>query len=122
MYHKQLPLKRPWLYARMKMTLHCKGAQIMANHWCNLWKSLLHDKLNRGQIYNDFLIDKLQLTNHLTGTKDLEGCQKCQQLIIDLGLPSSDMIPNNDMTTEEFSKAIRELWALANKSKNSLWG
>lgn len=93
-----------------------KGVKIMADYLCVHWQSLLQDIGNpeqkyNGQIFNDFLVSKLVLIQHL------DACKQCQQLIIELQLPNNDLVPNVSMTDREFSKAIRDLWKLA-KQKN----
>lgn len=82
----------------------------MANPTCERWKDLLRNQNNRGQIYNDFLVDRVMLTEHLSN------CQKCQNRIAALK-PDIDIIPDDSMTDQEFSLAIRELWNLA-RQKN----
>lgn len=79
----------------------------MPDPTCLRWHDLLLSTHNRGQIYNDFLIDKNLLTQHLIN------CLGCIGLITAISPQIQSDLTSSPMTDEEFSKAIRELWKLA---------
>lgn len=86
-----------------------KGDGIMASHYCDLWYSLLHDSGNRGKIYNDFMVDKMAVIEHINN------CNECRQMIVDVLPPKTDLPDFSSMDNKQFSTAIRELWKLSGR-------
>jgi hypothetical protein len=79
---------------------------------CNRWSSLLHDKNNRGQIYQDFQDNKNALIQHGLS------CQKCKPVLVALE-PDIDIILDISMDDEDFAQVIRSLWNLARQKSNA---
>lgn len=83
----------------------------MANYMCSLWTIVLRKpkipgQVHKGQILNNFLVDKPAAIEHLLG------CVHCQQLYIAID-PPKGMMPRNTMNDEEFKTVIQDLWDLA---------
>jgi hypothetical protein len=77
---------------------------------CLRWKSLFEHSDDPIQIYNDFLVDRSVLIEHLNN------CIHYQDIFMKIA-PKNDIIPNSSMTVDEFSKAIRELREFAKQKK-----
>ncbi len=85
----------------------------MANPHCLRWQELLKHPGNDNPAFSDLVVDRSVLTTHLLG------CVDCQILFMKIS-PPSDLIPNERMTYDEFSHAIRELWKLTRPKKKGI--
>ena len=83
----------------------------MTGHCCSLWKSLLNDSSNRRRIYNDFMVDKMAIIEHLNY------CQECRKMIIDVLPPDTSPPDFSSMDDEQFAKTIRELRRLSRRKE-----
>ena len=79
----------------------------MVSYFCSLWQSLLNNSSDYRNIYNDFMVQQLEVIAHI------EHYQPCRELIVKV-LPEGVSPPKfSSMTDDEFAKTIKKLWDFA---------
>lgn len=101
-YHRQLLLKRPLRYAKVRQ----KEVVMARGPLCDAWHELIFGK-NRGQIYDRFNREREELIQHL------QGCNICKNFIGKIE-PMSKVVRYLDLLTpQDFATLIREAYASA---------